>query len=104
MAEFDRLPLHPALRVDDIDVVAALIGEHRRARDDERFDRLRALQQHVDELRVDELTVRATAAFAPGIGGLAMTARNSSVSVELVTLLLMKSSSPTGRKGGRPAA
>ena len=52
------------LRIDDIDIVALLVGQHRGARDREHRDRLHAFEHHGDEFAVGQLARTP----APGLG------------------------------------
>ena len=54
LAELDAPLLRLVLRIDDIDVIALLIGQHRGARNGENRDRLHALLQHGHELAVEQ--------------------------------------------------
>jgi len=54
LAELDAPLLCLVLRIDDIDVIALLIGQHRGARDGENGNRLDAFDQHAHELAVEQ--------------------------------------------------
>ena len=56
LAEMDAPDLRPILLIDDVDIVALLVGQHRGARDRQYRDRLHAFEQYGDEFLVRELS------------------------------------------------
>ena len=55
LAELNAPTLRLVLRIDNVDVIALLVGQHRGARDGENVDRLHALEQHGHEFAVGQL-------------------------------------------------
>ena len=69
-----------------IDIVALLVGQHGGARHRQRLDRLDALDQHGDELAVDQRAVTGLPASIGLSGGLGIVPRTRIVSVVACTL------------------
>src|SRR5439155_20733997 len=57
LAEPDTPLLHLVLAVDDVDVLALLVRQHRRTRDAQSHHWLNAFDQHCDEFAIDQLSV-----------------------------------------------
>ena len=94
LAELDAPLLRLVVLADEIDIVAALVGEHAARGMVERLDRLRVFQDDGDQLAVDESRGAPCPALALSSTGLAMTARKAIVSVLGATVLSRKSRMP----------
>ncbi len=77
--------LRLVLGIDDIDVAALLVRQHRRARDRQRLDRLHALQETVTNSPSTSSRLPGSPVPAPARSGLGMRARRVSVSVLAAT-------------------
>ena len=88
LAELDAPHLRLVLRIDDIDVIALLIGQHRGARDREDRDRLHAFEHHGHEFAVGQFARTGSAGdrARSGAAGSGSTPRRVSVSVFSATV------------------